>query len=114
MADFGLCKIIQSWEETSKYTPCGMFKNITNIINITNVTNIINMINIISIINTINIISIINIITEQNLTLHVGTPKWAAPEVLRNEICMLNTRDMKNEEKRGGREGREEEKEVEN
>jgi len=37
VADFGLCKIIQSWEETSKYTPC-------------------------------------------------GTPKWAAPEVLRNEI----------------------------
>lgn len=36
VADFGLCKIIQSWEETSKYTPC-------------------------------------------------GTPKWAAPEVLRNE-----------------------------
>jgi len=37
VADFGLSKIIQSWEETSKYTPC-------------------------------------------------GTPKWAAPEVLRNEI----------------------------
>lgn len=37
VADFGLCKIIQSWEETSKYTPC-------------------------------------------------GTPKWAAPEVLRNEV----------------------------
>jgi len=37
VADFGLCKIIRSWEETSKYTPC-------------------------------------------------GTPKWAAPEVLRNEI----------------------------